>query len=53
MARQKIKLAHERQVLRLRAAKMQARIAVEDHKDRIRRINAELEALKPPKAPTT
>ena len=52
MARPKIKLAHEREVLRLKAAKMQARISIEDHRDRIRRINADLASRKETKPKT-
>lgn len=53
MARQRIKLAHEREILRLKAAKMQARIAIQDHRDRIRKIDSELAAAKPPKSPSS
>lgn len=53
MARQRIKLAHEREILRLKTAKMQARIAIQDHRDRIKEIQAKLDAAKPPKPSST
>lgn len=56
MARPRIKLAHEREVLRLRTARTAERIRIADARDRIRKIDAELEGMKPkkqPGAPTT
>lgn len=42
MARNRIKLAHERELLRLKVQKQQSRIAIADHRDRIAKIDAEL-----------
>lgn len=42
MARNRIRLAHEREILRLKVQKQQARITIADNRDRIAKIDAEL-----------
>lgn len=49
MARPRLKLAHEREILRLRATKTQHRIRIADSRDAIKRIDAELATMKPKK----
>lgn len=50
MARNRIKLAHERAQLKLKTEITQSRIQIADHRDRIAKKRAELETLKVPKA---
>lgn len=52
MARLRLKLAHEREVIRLRAAKTQHKIRIADAKDAIRNIDAKLQGMRPPKKNT-
>lgn len=53
MAKLRIKLAHEREVIRLRAAKTQHRIRIADAKDAIRTIDSKLQGMRTKKPNTT
>jgi hypothetical protein len=53
MAKNSIKLAHHREVLRLRVQRQQARIAIADHKDRIAQIDTKLSQMKPKGPPAS
>lgn len=51
MARSRIRLAHDREILRLKTTRTQSRIAIQDHREKIAQIDAKLAQLKPPKPP--
>lgn len=53
MARARIKLAHERQALKLRTEITQSRIAIQDHRDRIAKKKTELAQLKGKPSPSS
>lgn len=49
MARARIKLQHEREIVRLKMARTQHRIRIADAKDAIRAIDSKLEGMRPKK----
>lgn len=51
MARARLSLPNERRKMALRSAKMKHQVAIAEHRERLRNVNNELAAMRPPRKP--
>lgn len=51
MARTRLSLPHERRKMSLRSAQMKLKVGIAENRERLKRVNDELAAMRPPAKP--